>query len=147
MEDSRTRVLHQPGGRVLMAQTTVSVRTLHNASTAVGWSGNRTLTIDRPEAAGGLGLGYRGNHSRPDCAHGPRGGDSQLAAPGSGRHAVRFRGGIGITLMGLVRRRGARLGARSWESTRRFAQCPIAVSLGNQRVERTVRSARMIIAS
>lgn len=43
-----------------MAQTKVSVRTLHNAPTAVGWSGHRTLTIDRPEDAGGLGLGYNG---------------------------------------------------------------------------------------
>src|SRR5579884_971491 len=133
MEDSRTRVLHQPGGRVLMAQTTVSVRTLHNASTAVGWSGNRTLTIDRPEAAGGLGLGYRGNHSRPDCARGPRGGDSQLAAPGSRRHAVRFPGGIGTPLVRVIWRKGAPLGAGSWESTRRFAYSSLAVSLGNQR--------------
>lgn len=43
-----------------MAQTKVSVRTLHDAPTAVGWSGHRTLTIDRPEDAGGLGLGYSG---------------------------------------------------------------------------------------
>jgi uncharacterized OsmC-like protein len=43
-----------------MAQTRVSVRTLHDAPTAVGWAGNRTLTIDRPESAGGLGLGYSG---------------------------------------------------------------------------------------
>lgn len=43
-----------------MAQTKVSVRTLHDAPTAVGWSEHRTLTIDRPEAAGGMGLGYSG---------------------------------------------------------------------------------------
>lgn len=43
-----------------MAQSTVLVRTLHGASTAVGWAGHRTLTIDRPEAAGGMGLGYSG---------------------------------------------------------------------------------------
>jgi uncharacterized OsmC-like protein len=43
-----------------MAQTNVSVRTLHNVPTAVGWSGHRTLTIDRPAAAGGMGLGYSG---------------------------------------------------------------------------------------
>ncbi|HZS94377.1 MAG TPA: OsmC family protein [Chloroflexota bacterium] len=43
-----------------MAQTTVSVRTVHNAPAAVGWSGHRTLTIDRPETAGGMGLGYSG---------------------------------------------------------------------------------------
>jgi uncharacterized OsmC-like protein len=43
-----------------MAQTKVSVRTLHDAPTAVGRSGHRTLTIDRPEEAGGMGLGYSG---------------------------------------------------------------------------------------
>ena len=43
-----------------MAQTVVHVSTLHNAPTAVGWAGSRTLTIDRPEAAGGMGLGYSG---------------------------------------------------------------------------------------
>jgi uncharacterized OsmC-like protein len=43
-----------------MAQMTVHVRTLHNAPTAVGWAGHRTLTIDRPEAVGGMGLGYSG---------------------------------------------------------------------------------------
>jgi organic hydroperoxide reductase OsmC/OhrA len=43
-----------------MAPTKVSVRTLHDAPTAVGWSGHRTLTIDRPEEAGGMGLGYSG---------------------------------------------------------------------------------------
>lgn len=43
-----------------MAQTTVQIRTVHEASTAVGWAGQRTLTIDRPEQAGGLGLGYSG---------------------------------------------------------------------------------------
>jgi len=30
------------------------------SSTAVGWAGNRTLTIDRPQDAGGMGLGYNG---------------------------------------------------------------------------------------
>jgi uncharacterized OsmC-like protein len=29
-------------------------------STAVGWAAGRTLTIDRPEAAGGHGLGFNG---------------------------------------------------------------------------------------
>src|SRR5579859_140815 len=43
-----------------MAQLTVHVRTVHEAPTAVGWAGQRTLTIDRPEQAGGLGLGYSG---------------------------------------------------------------------------------------
>lgn len=43
-----------------MAHTKVSVRTLHNAPAAVGWSDHRTLTIDRPEEAGGMGLGYSG---------------------------------------------------------------------------------------
>lgn len=38
----------------------VHVSTLHSASMAVGWAGSRTLTIDRPEAAGGMGLGYSG---------------------------------------------------------------------------------------
>src|SRR5690348_15883189 len=43
-----------------MAQTTVQIRTVHEASAAVGWAGHRTLTIDRPEQAGGMGLGYSG---------------------------------------------------------------------------------------
>ncbi len=43
-----------------MAQTIVLVRTLHDAPTAVGWAGSRTLTIDRPHEAGGMGLGYSG---------------------------------------------------------------------------------------
>ncbi len=43
-----------------MAQTNVQVRTVHNACVAVGWAGSRTLTIDRPESAGGMGLGYSG---------------------------------------------------------------------------------------
>ena len=43
-----------------MAQTTIHVRTLHESPTAVGWAGSRTLTIDRPEQAGGMGLGYNG---------------------------------------------------------------------------------------
>lgn len=48
------------GGGNKMAQMTVHVRTVHEAPTAVGWAGNRTLTIDRPEQAGGMGLGYSG---------------------------------------------------------------------------------------
>lgn len=43
-----------------MAQTTIHVRTVHDACIAVGWTGPRTLTIDRPEAAGGMGLGFSG---------------------------------------------------------------------------------------
>jgi|SRR5579859_6651383 len=43
-----------------MAQLTVHVRTVHEAPAAVGWAGQRTLTIDRPEQAGGMGLGYSG---------------------------------------------------------------------------------------
>jgi len=43
-----------------MAQTVVRVSTLHDAPAAVGWTGSRTLTIDRPIEAGGMGLGYNG---------------------------------------------------------------------------------------
>jgi organic hydroperoxide reductase OsmC/OhrA len=43
-----------------MSETVINVRTVHGASTAVGWSGGRALTIDRATEAGGLGLGYNG---------------------------------------------------------------------------------------
>ena len=43
-----------------MAQTTVRVRTVQDACVAVGWAGHRTLTVDRPEQAGGMGLGFNG---------------------------------------------------------------------------------------
>lgn len=43
-----------------MAQTAVHIRTVHNASAAVGWAGHRTLTIDRETQAGGMGLGFNG---------------------------------------------------------------------------------------
>lgn len=43
-----------------MAQNSVRVRTVQAACVAVGWTGNRTLTIDRPEQAGGMGLGFSG---------------------------------------------------------------------------------------
>lgn len=43
-----------------MSQTKVHVRTLSDTSAAVGWSGPRTVTIDRPEASGGLGIGFNG---------------------------------------------------------------------------------------
>ena len=43
-----------------MAQTTIHVRTIDGASAAVGWSGPRTVVIDRPESSGGLGIGFSG---------------------------------------------------------------------------------------
>jgi organic hydroperoxide reductase OsmC/OhrA len=43
-----------------MAQTSIHIRTMHDASTAVGWAGHRTLTIDRDMQAGGMGLGFNG---------------------------------------------------------------------------------------
>lgn len=43
-----------------MAHTAVRVRTVQDACIAVGWTGPRTLTIDRPEQAGGMGLGFTG---------------------------------------------------------------------------------------
>jgi putative redox protein len=43
-----------------MAQTSIRVRTVQDACVAVGWTGHRTLTIDRPEEAGGMGLGFNG---------------------------------------------------------------------------------------
>ena len=43
-----------------MAQTSIRVRTVQDACVAVGWTGHRTLTIDRPEQAGGMGLGFNG---------------------------------------------------------------------------------------
>ncbi len=47
-------------GAIGVAQTSVRVRTVQDACVAVGWSGHRTLTIDRPEQAGGMGLGFNG---------------------------------------------------------------------------------------
>ena len=43
-----------------MAQSTVRMRTLPDTSVAIGWSGSRTVTIDRTKEAGGEGLGFRG---------------------------------------------------------------------------------------
>ena len=43
-----------------MVQTSAHVRTVQDACVAVGWTGHRTLTIDRPEQAGGMGLGFSG---------------------------------------------------------------------------------------
>lgn len=40
--------------------TEAHVRTVHDRSTAVGWVGDRTVTIDRPREAGGSGLGFSG---------------------------------------------------------------------------------------
>src|SRR5260221_3382212 len=43
-----------------MAQTSVRVRTVQDACVAVGWTGHRTLTVDRETQAGGMGLGFNG---------------------------------------------------------------------------------------
>jgi uncharacterized OsmC-like protein len=43
-----------------MAQNSIHVRTIEGASAAVGWSGPRTVTIDRSESVGGLGIGFNG---------------------------------------------------------------------------------------
>jgi len=43
-----------------LAQTSIHVRTVDGASAAIGWSGPRTVTIDRSESAGGLGIGFNG---------------------------------------------------------------------------------------
>lgn len=43
-----------------MAHTAVRIRTVQDACVAVGWSGHRTLTIDRETQAGGMGLGFNG---------------------------------------------------------------------------------------
>ena len=43
-----------------MTSTRVHVQTVQDACTAMGWTGHRTLTIDRPEQAGGMGLGFSG---------------------------------------------------------------------------------------
>ena len=39
---------------------TAHSRKVRDASTAVGWSGSRTVTIDRSPENGGMGLGYNG---------------------------------------------------------------------------------------
>jgi putative redox protein len=36
------------------------MRTVEGASAAVGWSGPRAIAIDRPDSAGGLGIGFNG---------------------------------------------------------------------------------------
>jgi len=43
-----------------LSKTVAHVRTAHESPTAIGWAGNRTLTIDRSSDAGGMGLGYNG---------------------------------------------------------------------------------------
>jgi putative redox protein len=43
-----------------MEQTTVHVRTVHDASFSVGWAGKHSLTIDRPEQESGSGYGFSG---------------------------------------------------------------------------------------
>jgi organic hydroperoxide reductase OsmC/OhrA len=43
-----------------MPQTTVSIRTLQGATAALGWSNGRSVSIDRPATAGGLGIGFNG---------------------------------------------------------------------------------------
>lgn len=43
-----------------MPQTTVEIRALADTSLAVGFSGSRTVTIDRTKEAGGMGLGFNG---------------------------------------------------------------------------------------
>ncbi len=43
-----------------MPATTIQIRNVRDTSLAVGSSAGRTVTIDRPEQAGGLGLGFNG---------------------------------------------------------------------------------------
>jgi hypothetical protein len=42
-----------------MAQTSVRVRTVQDACVAVGWTGHRTLTVDRPQAGWGHGIRFQ----------------------------------------------------------------------------------------
>ncbi len=44
-----------------MAETKATIRTISGMQSAVGWVGNQTITIGRPEAVGGDGLGYSGS--------------------------------------------------------------------------------------
>lgn len=57
-EFPRSYIADSPPYRV--ADTNVQVRTINGTSAAVGWSGPRTVTIDRSEEAGGLGIGFSG---------------------------------------------------------------------------------------
>ena len=43
-----------------MAQTTVHVRSAHEGSFSVGWTGRHSLVIDRSPADGGQGMGFTG---------------------------------------------------------------------------------------
>lgn len=43
-----------------MAETKAFIRTISGMQSAVGWVGNQTITIGRPEGVGGDGLGYSG---------------------------------------------------------------------------------------
>jgi uncharacterized OsmC-like protein len=43
-----------------LPQTTVHVRSAHDATFAVGWVGKHSLTIDRPETEAGSGVGFSG---------------------------------------------------------------------------------------
>ena len=43
-----------------MAQTTVHIRSVHDANFSVGWAGKHSLTIDRPEHEAGSGYGFSG---------------------------------------------------------------------------------------
>jgi organic hydroperoxide reductase OsmC/OhrA len=43
-----------------VAHTNIQVKTIDGATAAVGWAGPRAVTIDRPESAGGLGIGFNG---------------------------------------------------------------------------------------
>jgi uncharacterized OsmC-like protein len=43
-----------------MAETTVHIRTVHDASFSIGWAGKHSLTIDRPEIEAGSGFGFSG---------------------------------------------------------------------------------------
>jgi uncharacterized OsmC-like protein len=59
-DEPYTWLYSSPTTPKLMAQTTVHLRTLQAASSAVGWSGTHAITIDRSEEAGGLGIGFNG---------------------------------------------------------------------------------------
>ncbi len=43
-----------------MAETSVHIRTAHDASFAIGWAGKHALAIDRPESDSGSGFGFSG---------------------------------------------------------------------------------------
>lgn len=43
-----------------MAQTTVHIRSAHEGSFSIGWTGRHSLVIDRAPADGGQGMGFTG---------------------------------------------------------------------------------------